>query len=136
MCAILTTSSLGRLLGRIVPLDARQEIVPRGGVLHVLRADEQLLHHEAVPNLLVEEHTHRPRRHVPDAAGLTVVALERHAVLDGRVALDVDDVADAVDFQVAREVRHTLGLERLRVQLAGARTLTRRFLVPVGSHPD
>merc|ERR1719231_1017457 len=92
--------------------------------LDVLDADVDALAATDRADDLGELDAHRAPGHVEDAARAAVVEGVRHALLDGRVRLDVDIVATLEDAQVPGEAREALGLVGLGELVAGARAET------------
>lgn len=79
-----------------------------------------------LPNLFVDDNTDGMRGDVEDATGLAVIELVRHALLNGTVALDVDDIAALVDLKVGRERDDTSLTERSREEVASASAVALR----------
>lgn len=100
----------------------------------MLGADVHLLKHETVSYFLVQVYANRAGRYVEHTAGFAMVALVRHTTLNRWVCLNVHDITKAVNLQVPRQIRHTLGLEGLCIQLARPCALTCRLLVAIRTH--
>ncbi len=116
----LLAGLLGRHLLGLVVLDPVEEVLPALGVLDVLDADGDALGQDPALDPLVDDDAQRVLGHVEDAPGLAVVGLVRHALLEGAVALDVDDVADLVGAQVGGEVLDALALVGAREHVSRA----------------
>lgn len=80
----------------VVFLDAVQEGLPAGGETEVLDSDVNPLGDDSVPDLLVYDDSDGPGVDVEDCAGPAVVELVGHALVDGAVHDDVDDVSDFI----------------------------------------
>ena len=80
----------------VVLLDAVEEGLPAGGEAEVLNADVNPLGHDSVPDLLVYDDSDGPGVDVEDSASSAVVELVGHALVDGAVHDDVDDVSDFI----------------------------------------
>jgi len=102
-----------------VVLDAVEEVLAALAVPDVLDAEVDALLDVAAAHLLVDDHADRVLRHVVDAARLAVVALVRHALVDGAVALDIHDVADLVHLEVSGEVLCAMLPEAFSEHIAG-----------------
>jgi hypothetical protein len=126
---------LALLLG--VGLDADDELLTRAGEADVLDTEVDALLDVAVADLLVDDDTNSGLGHVVDDTSLAVVVLVtgyvlviveialslaafvsgpdgedlRHALLDGTVADDIDDVTDLVLTKVGGQSDHALLLE-------------------------
>ncbi len=74
----------------------------------MLDADVDSLLHVSVADLLVDDDTDSGFRDVVHNAGLSVVDLVWHTLLNGTVGLDVDDITHAVGLHVSAERDHTL----------------------------
>merc|ERR1739845_274219 len=88
----------------LVLVDSVDEAQSALGVLDVLDSEVDSLGQDIASHSLVD---------VVDSASLTVVDLVWHTLLDGTVALDVNDVASSVDVHVGGEAWHTLVSECL-----------------------
>ena len=64
--------------------------------------DVQLLSDDPAVDLLVHHHTDGSLVHVEHHAGSAVVVLERHALVNGRVDLDVDIVTSLLGGSMAK----------------------------------
>jgi len=76
----------------VVGDDTIQETATRLGVFDVLNADIDALGEDAAANALVDDDTDGALGDVENAASGTVVHFVGHTLLDGTVALDVDDI--------------------------------------------
>ena len=65
-------------------------------------------------DVLYHDNTHSLLGYVEHAAGLAVVSLQRHALLRGSVALDVDNVSGLVALEVRGQMVDSLLLECTR----------------------
>ncbi len=110
----------------LVVLDAVEEVLPALGVLDVLDADRDALGQDPPLDPLVDQDAHRHLGHVEHPPCLAVVALVGHALLEGAVALDVNDVPDLVGAQIGAEVLHALGLVGAGEEVAGAAAVALR----------
>ena len=108
---------LGLLLDLLVLLDAVQEVLAAGGVLDVLNPDGDPLGQDPALDSLVDDDTNGVLGDVEDAASLAVVGLVWHTLLEGTVALDVDDVAGLVATQVGGEMLDALALVGARERI-------------------
>lgn len=71
--------------------------------VNMLNTYEDLLFDVPVPDDLVHNDADRTLAHGENDASLAVVEFVRHALLNGAVHLDVDEVADLVDAEVIRK---------------------------------
>jgi hypothetical protein len=79
-----------------IALHSREELLSAARQADVLDSDVDALLHVAVADLLVDDHADCAAGHVVDDARLAVVHFVGHALLDGAVGFDVDDVSDSV----------------------------------------
>ena len=84
----LLAGLLGLLLLQLVGLHAVQEVGPAGGVLDVLNTDGDALGQDAALDALVHNDADGVLGHVEDAAGLAVVGLVGHTLLESAVTLE------------------------------------------------
>ena len=78
----LHAARLGLLLLDLVGVDSVEEVLSALGVLDVLQADVDALGEDLAAHALVDHHTHGALGHVEHAAGLAVVGLVGHALLE------------------------------------------------------
>ena len=122
----LLAGGLGVGQGNSVVLDALQQVLTALAGNNMLDADVHALLNEAGANLLVDDDAQGALGDVEDDAGLSVVELVRHALLDGTVGLDVHIVADLVDVHVGAGTDHTVLAELAGKGITSARTITMR----------
>lgn len=82
----------------------------------MLDTDVDSLLHVPVADLLVDDDPDGRLGDVVDDAGLSVVDLVGHALLDGTVGLDVDNVTDTVRLHVRAESDHALEIFEKKCQ--------------------
>lgn len=92
------------VLGLVVVPDPLQEVLPRGRFLDVFDSHVDPLGDDAVPDLLVDDDTEGPWVDVEDSTGLAMVVLVGHALVDGAVNGDVDDLATLVGSECLGDV--------------------------------
>lgn len=63
-------------------------------------------------------------RHIEDAASLSVVVLVGHALLEGTIALDVNNITLLVHLEEGGEVLNSVLLEFASEEVAGAAAVT------------
>merc|ERR1719422_3067284 len=64
-----------------------------------------------VANTLVDNNANGMLGHIEDAPGLSMIVLERHALLDGTISLNVNDVSPLVHFHIRGQMSHSLLFE-------------------------
>lgn len=111
------------LLGGIL-LDTGDEPGTALARLDMLNANADALLNVAVANRLVDDDAEGTLRDVEDDTGLAVVELVGHALLDGTVGLDVDEVPDLVGGHVGGELDHAMIAEAAGEEMASAGTVT------------
>jgi hypothetical protein len=121
----LLTGFLGSDLLSIVFLNALNEGKSGLGQTQVLKPDVEALLQDAAVVLLVDDDTDGLGSHVENAAGLAVVVLVRHTLVDRTVGQDVDVISQLVGLEVARERGRTMLLVRLGEQVSGSRSDTK-----------
>ena len=84
---------VGLVLELVVLLDSLEELVAAGGLSEVLRADMESLFDLPVPDDLVDDDADGSGVDVEDLGGSAVVDVVGHALVDGSVDLDVDELA-------------------------------------------
>merc|ERR1711970_1419077 len=92
----------------VVGGDTIQETLTRLGVLDVLNADIDALGDDATANALVDNDTNGTFGDVENAASGTMVHFVGHPLLDGTIALDVDDITLAVASEVRLQANDAL----------------------------
>merc|ERR1719463_393576 len=115
-----------RLLELLVPRHAGLEVVAALRGDHVLHAHVEVLVDDAAVDLLGHADADRALGDVVDLARAAVVVLEGHALDLGRVALDVDVVAQRVLGHVRRHLDHAPLAEGPREHVARARAAAER----------
>ena len=127
---------LGRGVGSVVGLDALEEVLAALGGLDVLDADGDALFHVAVANALVDNEAEGAGGDVVDNGSASVVELVGHALVDGAVGLDVDQVTDLVGDHVGRQLGRAVLAEIASKHVAGACAITKgvRHLQSTISH--
>ena len=115
-----------RLLELLVPRHAGLEVVAALRGDHVLHAHVEVLVDDAAVDLLGHADADRALGDVVDLARAAVVVLEGHALDLGRVALDVDVVAQLVLGHVRRHLDHAPLAEGPREHVARARAAAER----------
>jgi len=118
------TSLLGGVLGGIVLLDTLQEVFVAPGSANVLDADVHTLTELAVSHDLGNLDTDGRLSDVEDDTRSTVVELEGHTLLLGRVTDNVHVVASLERGQESGETGDTLGSVGLGEFIPGTGTLT------------
>ena len=77
-------------------LNALLELITALGVADVLGPDVDPLWCDVVVDTAVDEETDGTRGNVPDNTSAAVVESVRHALVDGAIDMDVDDIANAI----------------------------------------
>merc|ERR1719461_1902548 len=91
---------IGCLLLLVVGLDTVEELLTALGVLDVLNTNVDPLGEDLSAHALVDDDTEGVLGDVEHAAGLAVVGLVGHALLEGAVTLNVNNVSHLVCGQV------------------------------------
>lgn len=87
---------------------------------HVLDSHVNSLGDDSSSVLLVDDDSDGVLGHIEDAAGLTVIELVRHALVDGTVCNNVNEVALSVSLHDLREVNWAVVSETLAEQVSGS----------------
>lgn len=114
---------LGLNLGLVVDSDTVQEVLPGSGFLHVLDADVNALGDDAVAHLLIDDDSDGAGIDVEDSAGLAVVVLVGHALVDGSIDSDIDDLSSPVGSQGLGDADSAFLSEALLELVTGASTI-------------
>ena len=77
-------------------------------------------------DLFVDNDTNSVLCHIENSASLAVVVFERHALLEGTISLDVNDVTLLVNLQKSGQGLNTMFLEFLGEQVTGSTAITFR----------
>jgi hypothetical protein len=111
---------LGLALLGVVLLDAALERLAALAPTHMLNSDVDSLGDDVSSVLLVDDDTDGVLVHVEHAAGLAVVELVGHALVDAAVGDDVHEVTSFVSLHDLREVHWAVVSETLGEQVSGS----------------
>ncbi len=114
----------GLSLNLLVGHNALQKVFAGVGLLDMLDAHRDALGQNAVTNGLVDNDAEGALGHVEDASGAAVVELVGHALVDGRVGSNVDQIAHLVVHQIGAGSRHAVLAKVASKQLARARSVS------------
>ena len=104
----------------IVFLDAVEEIDPGGGELEVLDSDMDAFGDDSLPDLLVDDDSNGSGVDIEDGTGAAVVVLIGHALVDGSVDSNIDDVSDLEAGKSVGDVDGSVLLESLSEFMSGS----------------
>jgi len=96
------------------------------GWQHVGHGNVKILADDSAVDLLVDSDTDSALVYVENDSGAAVIVLVRHALVDGRVHLDINIVASLECAQVGGSRASSGGVERLLEQGASVRSVTKR----------
>ncbi|GMT19576.1 hypothetical protein PFISCL1PPCAC_10873, partial [Pristionchus fissidentatus] len=99
---------LGGVLDTVVGLHSVEEVNTASRGLDVLKTDVDALGDNAGSTTLVDDDSDSVLGHVEHTSGTAVVNLVGHTLLEGTVALDVNDISTAVDAVVGGEMLNTV----------------------------
>ena len=114
---LFLNNSMGYL---IVLLDAVEEIDPRGGELEMLDSNMDALGDDPLPNLLVDDDSDGSGVDIEDGASAAVVVLVRHALVNGSIDDNIDDVSDLEAGKRIGDVDGSVLLESLSEFMSGS----------------
>jgi hypothetical protein len=120
----LDALSLGLALLGVVLSDSPLEGLAALGSAHMLNSDVNSLGDDPASVLLVDHDSDGVLGHVEDAAGLSMVELVGHALVDGTVGYDVNEVSLLVSLHDLGEVHGAMLSEGLREQVSGSCSVT------------
>ncbi len=116
----LDTLGLGLALLGVVLTDSALEGLAALASADVLNSDVDSLGDDSASVLLVDDDSDGVLGHIENAAGLTVVELVRHALVDATVSNNVNKVALLVSLHDLREVDGAMLSESLREKVSGS----------------
>ena len=108
----------------IVGLDTGQELFPAGGKSQMLNSDVNTLRNDSLPDLLVDCDSNGSRVHIEDCTSPSVVVLVGHALMDGTIDNDVNNIANLVDSKGLGDVNGPVLLESLSELMPGTASLS------------
>ena len=108
----------------VVLLDSVEEGLPASGQAQVFDADVNALGDDSVAHLLVYDDADWPGVDVEDSAGPAVVEFVGHALVDGAVNDDVDDVTDLVGGEGSGDVNGSGLSESLSEFISGSSSVS------------
>ena len=103
-----------------------QVVLVTAGLLDMFGSDVKTLHHDAVANCLRHLDADGCAGNIEHAARTPLVELVWHALHDGRVDMNVDEIANLEDLKIGREMLISLLAERLSEEIARVRALSVR----------
>lgn len=104
----------------IVLLDAVEEIDPRGGELEMLDSNMDALGDDPLSDLLVDDDSNGSGVDVEDGTSAAVVVLIGHALVDGSVDSNINDVSDLEAGKSVGDVDGSVLLESLSEFMSGS----------------
>ena len=116
----LDALGLGLALLGVVLADSALEGLAALASADVLNSDVDSLGDDSASVLLVDDDSHGVLGHIENAAGLTVVELVRHALVDATVGNHVNKVTILVSLHDLREVDGAMLSESLREKVSGS----------------
>ena len=104
----------------VVLTNTVEEVDTGGGKFEVLDSHVDALGNDAVSDLLVDDDSDGPGVDVKDGTGAAVVVLVGHALVNGSVDSDVNDISDLVGGEGFGDVDGSVLLETLSELVAGS----------------
>lgn len=111
---------VGFSLESVVFTDAAKESGSAGGELEVFDSDVNSLGDDSVANLFVDDDSNGSGVDVEDASSPAVVVLVGHALVDGTVDNNIDDISDLVGSEGLGDVNGSVLLESLSELMSGS----------------
>jgi len=88
------------LLELVIELHTLKEVITALGVLDVLNAQVNALGDDAIANTLVNNNTNSMWSHIVDNTSFAMVELVWHALVNGRICRNINNVTNFVNLQI------------------------------------
>ena len=120
LCEYLGALGLGLSLQSVISADSDLESFAASTSADMLNSDVNSLGDDSASVLLVDDHSYCMLSNIENTAGLSVVELEGHALVDAAVSNDINEVAFLVRLHDLRKVHGAMLSEGLGEEVSGS----------------